>query len=270
MNHLMLSLISRNLLRIFGVCMCIFMIVPLLAVVPISFSSGNFLSYPMPGFSLKWYEKIFSDGPWMKALTTSLIVGVSATVLATVLGTLAALAFARKNLSGASGLLALLISPMIIPPVISGLGMYFLFGALGLTGTISGLIIAHTVLATPFVLINVAASLQGFDMTLLRAAAMSGAAPHRAFANIALPIIAPGVVSGALFAFMTSFDEIVVVLFIGGPSQRTLPRQMFDGLRDTIDPSIVAMSSFLLVIGIAGLISTIWLSQRSHKVLASA
>jgi len=270
MNHFTLSRLSRIFLSAFGVCMCVFMILPLLAVVPISFSSGNFLSYPMPGFSVKWYEKIFSDGPWMKALATSLIVGVSATALATVLGTLAALAFARKNLPCASTTLALLISPMIIPPVISGLGMYFLFGALGLTGTVTGLVIAHTILATPFVLISVAASLQGFDMTLLRAAAMSGAAPSRAFANIALPIIAPGVISGALFAFMTSFDEIVVVLFIGGPSQRTLPRQMFDGLRDTIDPSIVAMSSFLLLIGLAGLLSTIWLSHRTHKVLASA
>jgi putative spermidine/putrescine transport system permease protein len=122
-------------------------------------------------------------------------------------------------------------------------------------------------LATPFVLINVAASLQGLDMSLLKAAAMSGASPLRAFINVALPIIAPGVISGALFAFMTSFDEIVVVLFIGGPGQRTLPRQMFDGIRDTIDPSIVAMSSFLLVVGLAGLLTTTWLSLRSSRTL---
>jgi putative spermidine/putrescine transport system permease protein len=267
MNHFTLCFISRNLLRLFGIVMIVFMILPLLAVVPISFSSGTFLSYPLPGLSLRWYEKVFSAGPWLQALRNSLLVGCAATLLATLLGTLAALAFARRNLPGATSLLALLISPMIIPPVISGLGMYFLFGQLGLTGTLTGMILAHTVLATPFVLINVAASLQGLDMSLLKAAAMSGASPLRAFINVALPIIAPGVVSGALFAFMTSFDEIVVVLFIGGPGQRTLPRQMFDGIRDTIDPSIVAMSSFLLVVGLAGLLTTTWLSLRSSRTL---
>lgn len=265
MNHFLLSGLARYLHLAFGVLMMLFMVLPLFAVVPLSFSSGSFLSYPLPGFSLQWYERVFSDGPWMHALRNSLVVGVASTALATVIGTLAALAFARRNLPGATTLLGLLISPMIIPPVISGLGMYFLFGSLGLTGTLPGLVLAHTVLATPFVLINVAASLQGFDMNLLKAAAMSGASPSRAFAGIALPIIGPGVVSGALFAFMTSFDEIVVVLFIGGPSQRTLPRQMFDGIRDTIDPSIVAMSSFLLLVGVAGLLATTWLSLRAQK-----
>lgn len=265
MNHFLFASIARKAHLLFGLLMSVFMIAPLLAVVPISLSSGSFLSYPLPGFSLQWYERVFTSGPWMQALSNSLIIGIASTMLATLLGTLAALAFARRNLPAAGSILGLLISPMIFPPVISGLGMYFLFGQLGLTGTMTGLILAHTVLATPFVLISVAASLQGFDMTLLKAAAMSGASPTRAFMGIALPIIAPGVISGALFAFMTSFDEIVVALFIGGPSQRTLPRQMFDGIRDTIDPSIVAMSTFLLLVGIAGLLTTTLLTLRSQR-----
>lgn len=265
MNHFLFASIARKAHQLFGLLMSVFMIAPLLAVVPISFSSGTFLSYPLPGFSLQWYERVFTSGPWMQALCNSLIIGTVSTVLATLLGTLAALAFARRNLPSAGSILGLLISPMIFPPVISGLGMYFLFGQLGLTGTMTGLILAHTVLATPFVLISVAASLQGFDMTLLKAAAMSGASPARAFLGIAMPIITPGVVSGALFAFMTSFDEIVVALFIGGPSQRTLPRQMFDGIRDTIDPSIVAMSTFLLLVGIAGLLTTTFLTLRAQR-----
>ncbi len=265
MNHFFLASVARKVHWLFGVLMSLFMIVPLLAVVPISFSSGSFLSYPLPGFSLQWYERVFTSGPWMQALSNSLMIGLVSTLLSTVLGTLAALAFARRDLPAAGSLLGLLISPMIFPPVISGLGMYFLFGQLGLTGTMTGLILAHTVLATPFVLISVAASLQGFDMTLLKAAAMSGASPARAFIGIALPVIAPGVASGALFAFMTSFDEIVVALFIGGPGQRTLPRQMFDGIRDTIDPSIVAMSTFLLLVGIAGLLTTTFLTLRAQR-----
>jgi len=265
MMHFFLAAMARKAHFLFGVIMSLFMILPLLAVVPISFSSGSFLFYPLPGYSLQWYERVFTGGPWMQALSNSLVVGIASTLLATVLGTLAALAFARRSLPAAASLLGLLISPMIFPPVISGLGMYFLFGQLGLTGTMTGLIVAHTVLATPFVLISVAASLQGFDMTLLKAAAMSGASPTRAFMGIALPMIAPGVASGAIFAFMTSFDEIVVALFIGGPSQRTLPRQMFDGIRDTIDPSIVAMSTFLLLVGIAGLLTTTFLTLRAQR-----
>lgn len=265
MNHFILAAIARKAHMLFGIIMSLFMILPLLAVVPISFSSGSFLSYPLPGFSLQWYERVFSSGPWMQALINSLMIGAVSTLLSTFLGTLAALAFARRDLPVAGTLLGLLISPMIFPPVISGLGMYFLFGHLGLTGTTTGLILAHTVLATPFVLISVAACLQVFDMTLLKAAAMSGASPTRAFITIALPTISPGIASGALFAFMTSFDEIVIALFIGGPSQRTLPRQMFDGIRDTIDPSIVAMSTFLLLVGAAGLLTTTFLTLRAQR-----
>ncbi|WP_020070513.1 ABC transporter permease [Paraburkholderia caledonica] len=267
MIHQSLSRLANAIHHAFGGIMIVFLIAPLLAVVPISFSSGSFLSYPLPGFSLQWYRQVFTGGPWMDALLNSLIVGASVTVLATVMGTLAAFAFARRDLPAARSMLGFLISPMIVPPVISGLGMYFFFGQLGLTSTLPGLVLAHTVLATPFVVVTVTATLQGFDMNLLRAASTLGAAPMRSFFGIALPLIAPGIVSGGLFAFMTSFDDIVVALFIGGPAQRTLPRQMFDGMRDSINPSTVAMSTFLLLVAFLTLLCVAWMTQRARRQL---
>ncbi|PFH11635.1 putative spermidine/putrescine transport system permease protein [Collimonas sp. PA-H2] len=265
MSHLHLCLIGKSLHYVFGAVMIVFLLAPLIAVVPLSFSAGSFLSYPIPGFSTQWYQNVFTAGPWMDALRNSLIVGVASTMLSTVIGTLAALAFARRNLPAARTLLAFMISPMIVPSVISGLGMYFLFGQIGLASTLLGLVLAHTVLATPFVLITVTATLQGFDMNLLRAAASLGASPLRAFFNVAIPLIAPGMISGALFAFMTSFDEIVVALFISGPGQRTLPRQMFDGIRDSINPSILAMSSFLLLMAVGVLLLAAWMARQSNR-----
>ncbi|MCX8279083.1 ABC transporter permease [Phyllobacterium sp. 0TCS1.6C] len=228
----------------------IFLIGPTFAIIPISFSSANFLSYPLPGFSLQWYHKILQPQPWMSALLNSLIIGAGATVVATVLGTVAALGLSRGHLPARAAILAVIISPMIVPVVISGVGMYFFFAKLGLVASFLGLILAHAVLAVPFVVITVTATLKNFDMNLVRAAASLGASPFHAFRTITLPLIAPGVVSGALFAFVFSFDEVVVALFISGPGQRTLPRQMFDGLRDNIDPSILAMSTLLVLISI--------------------
>jgi putative spermidine/putrescine transport system permease protein len=167
-------------------------------------------------------------------------------------------------------LLGILIAPMIVPPIISGLGMYFLMAKIGLTATMPGVIIAHTVLAAPFVLITVTATLQNFDMGLLRAANSLGASPFRAFITILVPVTAPGIISGALFAFMTSFDEVVVTLFLAGPAQRTLPLKMFEGLRDNIEPSILAMSTFLMLIATLSLITAVWLVHRSSRNLAAA
>lgn len=228
----------------------IFLIGPTLVIIPISFSSANFLSYPLPGFSLQWYEKILQPQPWMSALLNSLIIGAGATLVSTVLGTLAALGMSRGRLPARSMILAVVISPMIVPVVISGVGMYFFFAKLGFVASFLGLVLAHAVLAVPFVLITVTATLKNFDMNLVRAAASLGASPVHAFRTVTLPLIAPGVISGALFAFVFSFDEVVVALFISGPGQRTLPRQMFDGLRDNIDPSILAMSTLLVIISI--------------------
>ncbi|OMH37965.1 ABC transporter permease [Motiliproteus sp. MSK22-1] len=265
MKHRNHVLIGQLIHYFFGILMVLFLITPLIAIIPLSFSSGSFLSYPLPGLSLRWYQEVFSSGPWLDSLQNSIFVGLFSTVLATVLGTFAAFAMARRNISAQRSILGFLIAPMIVPPVITGLGMYFLFGQLGLTASFKGLVIAHTVLATPFVVITVTANLQNFDMKLFRAASSLGASPVRAFFTIVLPLIMPGIMSGALFAFVTSFDEIVVTLFLGGPAQRTLPRQMFDGIRDSIDPSIIAMSVFLMLIALLTLITSAWLNQRSKN-----
>lgn len=240
----------RYLQIVFCLLAMVFLVGPTFAVIPLSFSSANFLSYPLPGYSLQWYQKILQPQPWMAALLNSLIVGTGATLVATVLGTLAALGLTRGRLPARSAILALMISPMIVPVVISGVGMYFFFARLGLVATFAGMMLAHAVLAVPFVVITVTATLKNFDFNLVRAAASLGASPFRTFRTITLPLIAPGVVSGALFAFVFSFDEVVVALFISGPGQRTLPRQMFDGLRDNIDPSILAMSTLLVIVSI--------------------
>ncbi|WP_159716810.1 ABC transporter permease [Geminicoccus flavidas] len=259
--------LARTLRHLFGAAMVLFLLAPLAAVVPLSFSAGSFLSYPLPGLSLRWYETVFLDGPWLATLKNSLIVGTVATIAATVLGTLAAYAFARRDLPMPTAVLGFLIAPMIVPPVISGLGMYFLLAWLGLTSTMAGVIVAHTVLAAPFVLITVTATLQGFDMSLLRAAASLGASPTKAFLTIVVPVITPGIVAGALFAFMTSFDEVVVTLFLAGPAQRTLPLKMFEGLRDNIEPSILAMATFLMVIAAMTLIVSVVLMKKNTRNL---
>lgn len=269
MSYRFLARIGSMAHVVFGVLMILVLILPLLAAVPISFSAGSFLSYPLPGFSMQWYEKVFLDGPWLSALWNSLLIGLLSTLIATPLGTLAAYAFARGYLPFPTTLLGLLIAPMIVPPVITGLGLYFAFSRLGLTSTLAGVVVAHAVLATPFVLITVSATLQGFDLKLMQAAASLGASPARAFLNILVPIMAPGILSGALFAFATSFDEVVVTLFIAGPVQRTLPLKMFEGIRDNIDPSILAMATFLMCIAVLTLISASLLmrtnSNRTNK-----
>jgi putative spermidine/putrescine transport system permease protein len=182
-----------------------------------------------------------------------------------VLGVPAALGLARNNLPARSFLLGLIISPMIVPVVISGVGMYFLFARAGLVASFAGLILAHGVLGVPYVVVTVTATLRQFDMTLVRAAYSLGASPLRAFFSVTLPIIAPGVISGGIFAFVISLDEVVVALFIGGPAQRTLPRQMFDGIRDNIDPSILAMSSVLVLVSVGFMILIARLSRSQQK-----
>ncbi len=255
----------RNLQTLFCLAFMVFMIGPLLAVIPLSFSAGSFLSYPLPGWSLQWYEKVFLPHPWMSALLNSVLVGSGAALAATILGTLAALGLARNNLRFQPTLLGIIISPMIVPVIVSGVAMYFLLSKLGLVATFTGLIIAHTVLAVPFVVIPVLATLQSFDRNLVRAANSLGASPIRAFFDVTCPMIAPGIISGALFAFATSFDEVVVALFISGPEQKTLPRQMFDGIRDNIDPSILAMSVFLMIISMLMLSTVGYLASRGVK-----
>ena len=261
--------ISHWALRAFVGLVLLFLIAPILAIMPLSFNSETFFSYPMPGFSLKWYvgeQGFLTNERWQSALRLSVILAIATTCCATFLGTLAALGLSRSNLPGRATIMAVLISPMIVPVIISALGMFFFYAKIGLTGTLIGLILAHTALATPFVVITVTATLSSFDRSLIRAAANLGAPPHTVFFRVMMPLILPGMISGALFAFVTSFDEVIVILFIGGPEQRTLPRQMFAGIREQISPTITAAATVLIIFSTVLLVTVELLRRRSERL----
>jgi len=258
--------IARAGLVMLTALVLVFLVAPILTIVPLSFSSGSFLYYPLPGFSLRWYQDFFSSSFWLPALKNSLIVGVSATVIATALGTLAALGIWRARFFGQGLVLAILISPMVVPVVIVAVGAYFAFAPLGLTNGYAGLILAHATLGVPFVVVTVLATLAGFDRTLIRAAESLGSPRMTTFRRVTLPLILPGVASGAVFAFAASFDEVVVALLMAGPGQRTLPRQMFAGSNDSISLTIAAAATMLIAISLLLMIAVALLQRRSAKM----
>lgn len=243
----------------------LFLVLPILVIVPLSFNASEFLVYPLTGFSLRWYVEFFTAPEWLNALKNSIIVAPAATVVATVLGTLASVGLVRANFPGKSLLMAILISPMVVPVVIVGVASYLYFAPLGLTNGYGLLILTHAALGVPFVIITVTPTLQGFNRNLLRAASSMGATPLYTFTRVTLPLIAPGVISGALFAFGTSFDEVVVTLFLAGPEQTTLPRQMFSGIRENISPTIAAVATVLIAISIAMLLALEYLRGRIER-----
>ncbi len=248
-----------------------FLLAPIFVIIPIAFSAGSLLNYPLPGLSLEWFEVIFTPYPWMLSLKNSVIIASATTVLATVLGTVAAYGITMVEFRFKPLLMALLLSPVMVPLVITALAAYFLFARIGLAGTFTGMILAHTVLAVPFVVITVTATLAGFDRNMVRAAQSLGAHPLAAFFGVTLPLIMPGVISGAIFAFVTSFDEIVVALFIASPAQFTLPRQLFTGLRDNLDPSIVAIATLLVAVSVVlmALVELLrWRAERHGRAAA--
>ncbi|MBI1238776.1 MAG: ABC transporter permease subunit [Alphaproteobacteria bacterium] len=262
--------------RIIAGAVLAFLMLPILVIVPLSFNAEPYftftpamLSLDPDGYSLRWYRDIFQNPQWLQAIQNSFIIGISATVIATGLGTLAALGLARSELPARGLIMGLLISPLIVPLVIAATGMFFFYSNLGLTGTTLGLVLAHAALGTPFVVVTVLATLSGFDRSLPRAAASLGADPLTVFTRVTLPVIFPGVASGALFAFITSFDEVVMVLFIGGPEQRTIPRQMWAGLREQISPTILAVATLLIVLSVILLVSIEALRRRSAKLAAA-
>ncbi len=245
-----------------------FLLVPIAAVIPLSFSSGSFLTYPLPGFSLRWYQEVLGGPKWMVALGNSLLIGVLATALAVVLGTLASLGLARQKGAWASGLKMVMLAPMIVPVVLIAVGSYFFLAPLSLTSTTTGLVLAHTVIAVPFVVVPVLTALELLDPNLARAAASCGATPVRAFFQVTLPAMLPAMGSGALFAFAASFDDVVIALLLAGPDQRTLPREMFSGLRDSMTPALTAVATVMIVFS-----TTLFLlmqrSQRKARALAN-
>lgn len=253
-------------LRLLCGLVLLFLVLPILVIVPLSFNSGTFLIYPMQGFSMRWYEDFFGSAGWMRALKNSMIIAPAATILAMILGTLAAIGLTRSDFRGKALVMSLLISPMVVPVVIVGVASYLFFAPLGLANGYLSLIVVHAVLGVPFVIITVSATLQGFNYNLVRAAASLGASPVTAFRRVTLPLIAPGVISGALFAFATSFDEVVVTLFLAGPEQVTLPRQMFSGISENLSPTIAAAATLLIGFSILLLLTLEWLRGRSEKL----
>ncbi|TGN88334.1 ABC transporter permease [Bradyrhizobium yuanmingense] len=249
--------------------MFIFLIAPILAIMPLSFSSSSYLTYPLPGLSLRWYDDFINSPRWMNSLKNSMIIGVASTLLSMVLGTTAALGLAQWKSRFKPLVLAFVLSPVVVPGVITAVGLYFFFAPIGLTGSYLGLILAHTALATPFVVITVGATLQSFDTNLARAAASLGASPIYAFRRVILPLILPGLASGALFAFATSFDEVVIVLFMAGPEQRTLPREMFSGIRENISPTITAAAVILTTVSVILLATLEALRRRNERLKGS-
>jgi putative spermidine/putrescine transport system permease protein len=250
-------------LRVHCALIFLFLVAPILAIVPLSFNSGSFFSYPMDGISLRWYQQAFGSHDWQLAFANSIGIGAVATLIATCLGTLAALGLSRSVFPFRSIVMPLLISPMIIPIVVVAAGFYLIFSPLGLVNSYPGVVLAHAALGTPFVVITVTASLLSFDQSLLRAAAGLGARPWTMFRRVTLPLIAPAVATGSVFAFATSFDEVIVILFIGGPEQRTVPRQMWSGIRDQIDPSILAVATVLIVFATLLFSAMNWLRGRA-------
>lgn len=251
--------------RILCAGILLFLILPVLIIIPLSFNKSSFLAYSLDGFSLRWYAEIFNpSGPWLSALKNSLIVAPFATLIAMTLGTFASIGLNKADFPGKNILLALLISPMIVPLIIVAVGMYFFFAEVGLLNSYLGLILAHAVLGVPFVVITVNATLQGFDYNQVKAGASLGANPFQVFFKVTLPQILPGVASGGLFAFATSFDEVVVALFIASPSERTLPMQMFSGIRENISPAIAAMATIMIVASALLLLAMELLRRRSE------
>lgn len=244
----------------------LFLMAPILVIVPLAFNSQPYFTYPIPGFSLRWFEAIWQDTVWLHSIRNSIVVAVASTAIATTLGTLAAIGLMRKDLPGKGLITAILVSPMIVPIIITAVGSYFFYSSLGIANSLAAIILSHAALGTPFVVITVTATMVGFDQSLTRAARSLGASPLHAFRTITVPLVWPGILSGALFAFATSFDEVVTVLFLGGVEQRTVPRQMWSGVREQLSPTILAVATVLIVISVAMLLTLEFLRRRNARM----
>ena len=247
-----------------------FLMAPIIVIIPLGFNSIPFFTYPMEGFSLRWYGEIFGDSPisilWQRSIVNSVIVAVCATILATTLGTLAALGLTRANFPFKGLIMGILISPIVVPIVVTAIGMFYFYAKVNLVSSLLGIILAHTALGVPFVVITVSATLAGFDHNMLRAGAILGANPVRVFRKVTLPIITPGVASGGLFAFATSWDEVVVVLFLASTEQHTVPRRMWSGIRELLSPTIIAAATLLIIVSIILMLSMEALRRRGERM----
>ena len=278
-----------------GICALIFLflILPIIVVLPLSFNvepyfsfTTGMLNFNPEAYSLRWYEDIlrngmsspdepfgwawladtWNNGQWIRAIRNSFFIGICATLLSTALGTLAAIGLSRSEMPYRRLIMSILISPMIVPLIITAAGMFYFYSQVHLSQTYLGVIMAHAVLGTPFVIITVTATLVGFDKSLVRASQSLGAGALITFRKVQMPLIIPGVISGGLFAFITSFDEVVAVLFLASPEQRTIPRQMWSGIREQISPTILAVATLLVLLSIILLTVLELLRRRSERL----
>jgi len=245
-----------------------FLLLPILVVVPISFSSAPYLTFPPPGFSMQWYRVYWTQLGWVDATILSVWIAVVVTILSTTLGTAAAIGLVRGQFPGKRLMHALILSPLVVPGIIVAIGVYFFYVRIKLVGSPLAIIIAHTALAAPFVVINVSASLYGFNERLEHAALNLGANRWQAFRHVTLPMIKPGMLAGGLLAFITSFDELIIALFVSGSSAVTLPRKMWDSVRFAIEPTLAAVSTVTIVISVAAFLSAEILRRRSVRLAA--
>lgn len=259
--------------RVFCGLVFFFLIFPILVIIPLSFNPLPYFTFTREmimldpaGYSWINYQDFFTNPEWQRAVKNSFLIAPAATLLSTLLGTLAAIGLSRPHVPFRRSIMAIMISPMIVPLIISAAGMYFFYSRMGLHGSYIGVVLAHTALGIPFVIITVTATLVGFDTSLTRAAASLGAGPFRTFLKIQAPLIMPGIISGALFAFITSFDEVVVVLFVGSEAQKTMPWQMFIGLNQNLSPTILAAATLMVILSIA-LLATLELLRRRNERL---
>lgn len=256
----------RLSIKLTALLVLFFLFSPIFVVFPLSFSSGELLTLPTPGWSLQWYEDFFGSERWLSATKNSFVVGLATMVLATVLGTLAAFGIQLSDFRGKKLVMAALSLPLVVPLIVTAASMYLAFSQVGMANSLFGLIVAHTILAAPYVVVTVLATIQTFDMNLLRAASSLGARPMAAFREVVLPLIMPGVVAGALFAFAISFDELVVAIFITSPGEFTLPRQMFAGLREFLSPTVAAAAVIMIVLSILLLALSELVRRRAERV----
>lgn len=255
---------SRVILGLFSALVLLYLVAPVAIVIPMSFSAAKYLSFPPPGLSLQWYQNFFARADWTSATIQSIRVAFTVMILATVLGVAASLALVRGSFPGKDIVNLIIVSPLVVPAIIVAIAIYGIYVRLYLVQTFWGLVLAHTVLAVPYVVVNVSATLRGFDIRLEQAAQSLGANAWQTFRYVTLPMISPGIFAGAVFAFIASFDELIVALFIAGARGRTLPMRMFEGLRMEIDPTIAAVSSMLITFSVLILASAEFARRRTR------
>lgn len=262
--------------RLLCIMIYVFLMLPILVIIPLSFNAQPYftftqemLTFQSTGYSLRWYEELLTNPNWRLAISNSLAVAIAATLLSTFLGTLAALGLSSPYMPFRKAVTSVLLLPLIVPLIVVAAGTYFFYSQIGLAQTLPGIIIAHTMLGTPFVVVTVSATLAGFDRGLLRAAASLGATPSRTFFKVVMPLISPGMLSGGLFAFVISFDEPVIALFLAGFEQRTVPVQMWSGIREQLSPDILAAATLLILLSVMLLITAELLRRRSARLRGS-